>query len=67
MCLVCRRQIEVLNTATGAYGLFANNAELIYYWNGTTELVQAPKDAEYSALLYMQDGNDDEAFDGQVR
>lgn len=34
------KQVEVLNKVTDSYGLFKNNEELIYYWNGPAELTQ---------------------------
>jgi len=34
------KQVEVLNTVTGEYGMFKNDEQLIYYWNGLSELTQ---------------------------
>ena len=34
------KQIEVLNTTTGEYGMFKNDEQLIYYWNSPSELTQ---------------------------
>lgn len=34
------KQVEVLNTISGEYGLFKNDEQLIYFWNGSAELTQ---------------------------
>jgi hypothetical protein len=34
------KQVEVLNTVSGDYGIFKNDEQLMYYYYGSQELVQ---------------------------
>lgn len=57
------KQIEVLNETSKEYAIFGNNEDILYSWNGATEISKVPADTDYTANVFLSSGP---TFNGKV-